>query len=157
MSFSERSGKSTVDRLAPPRLGQDVKNLIAASAKRELGMPDAPPLRGERSDLRPSVAVIRKRLNLSQREFAHRFGLSIKTIQHWEQSRTVPDRPAVVLLKTIEIAPDVVSQAVVALTRPLELNVPLPLTAQPAIGIPLRLRSPDVERSANDGAVKYAA
>jgi transcriptional regulator with XRE-family HTH domain len=50
-------------------------------------------------------------LGLSQAAFATRFHLSERTVQQWEQGRALPDRPARVLLRTIEISPDVVATA----------------------------------------------
>lgn len=58
------------------------------------------------------VRDLRKRLNLSQREFAERFGLPIGTIRDWEQGRRVPDRPAQVLLNVIDQTPDAVADAI---------------------------------------------
>ena len=49
---------------------------------------------------------MRKRLGLSQSQFADRFGLSIRTVQQWEQGRAEPDQPARVLLALINYAPD---------------------------------------------------
>jgi putative transcriptional regulator len=54
------------------------------------------------------VKALRTRLGLAQPEFAARFGLSVGTVRDWEQGRTQPDRPAQVLLRVIEAAPDVV-------------------------------------------------
>ena len=59
----------------------------------------------------PDVRLIREGLNLSQAAFATRFHLSERTIQQWEQGRALPDQPARVLLRTIEISPDVVATA----------------------------------------------
>jgi len=59
----------------------------------------------------PDVRAIREKLKLSQAEFARRFSLSQRTIQQWEQHRAVPDLPARVLLKTIQLAPDEVARA----------------------------------------------
>lgn len=100
-----------------PKLTREERNRIAAEARAELGI-EIGHLRFERADLRPNVKEIRQRLRLSQSEFARRFGLSVKTVQHWEQGRTRPDRPALVLLKTIEMASEVVEEAVAALARP---------------------------------------
>ncbi|MDR6671254.1 NadS family protein [Rhizobium sp. 1399] len=58
------------------------------------------------------VAAIRKRQKLSQAEFAKRYGLPTGTIKDWEQKRRQPDRAAVLLLKVIEKAPDMVAQAI---------------------------------------------
>ena len=54
------------------------------------------------------VKAIRQQLNLSQREFAQRFGFSLDTLQNWEQGRRFPDSTARVLLKVIEQHPDIV-------------------------------------------------
>lgn len=58
------------------------------------------------------VAAIRKRLRLSQAEFARRYGLPAGTIKDWEQNRRQPDRAAMLLLKVIEQAPDMVARAI---------------------------------------------
>lgn len=60
----------------------------------------------------PDVKKIRRKLNVSQSEFARRFHLNARTIQHWEQGRTVPDQPARVLLTLIEQAPKTIEKLV---------------------------------------------
>lgn len=55
------------------------------------------------------VAAIRKRLNLSQAEFARRYGLPLGTLRDWEQDRRSPDRAAVVLLSLIDRNPNMVA------------------------------------------------
>jgi putative transcriptional regulator len=62
----------------------------------------------------PSVRTIRRKLGLSQSEFARRFGFSVRTVQEWEQGRAVPDRPARILLRVIERSPRAVARAVAA-------------------------------------------
>ncbi|MEA2575504.1 MAG: putative transcriptional regulator [Chloroflexia bacterium] len=54
------------------------------------------------------VAAIRHRLGLSQRDFADRYGFSVRAVQEWEQNRRVPERSARILLKVIEKSPGVV-------------------------------------------------
>jgi putative transcriptional regulator len=54
----------------------------------------------------PEFTDLRQRLGLSQSQFADRFGLSIRTVQQWEQGRSQPDQPARVLLALISSAPD---------------------------------------------------
>jgi putative transcriptional regulator len=51
--------------------------------------------------------VIRKKLNLSQSGFAGLMGVSIRTIQDWEQGRRNPQGPAKSLLRIAEQHPDV--------------------------------------------------
>jgi len=61
----------------------------------------------------PNVRRLRERLGMTQAEFAKRFGLSRRTVEQWEQGRTVPDRPARILLAVIERDPRVVERAVI--------------------------------------------
>lgn len=57
------------------------------------------------------VRRIRERLDMSQREFAFRFGFSLATLRHWEQGQRVPDGAARVLLTVIERKPEAVQEA----------------------------------------------
>ena len=57
------------------------------------------------------IVVIRKRLKLSRRKFADRFGLDVRALQEWEQGRRVLDRAARVLLTVIDRDPDSVVRA----------------------------------------------
>ena len=54
--------------------------------------------------------VIRGRLKLSQSEFAGLMGVSLRTVQDWEQGRRKPSGPAVALLRIAEQKPDVFMQ-----------------------------------------------
>lgn len=51
--------------------------------------------------------VIRSKLNLSQSAFAGLLGVSMRTLQDWEQGRREPQGPAVALLRIAEQHPDV--------------------------------------------------
>jgi putative transcriptional regulator len=62
----------------------------------------------------PDVQAIRRKLGVSQSEFATRFGFSVRTVQEWEQGRALPDRPARILLRVIEKSPKTVERAVAA-------------------------------------------
>jgi putative transcriptional regulator len=57
------------------------------------------------------VRAIRDRLNLSQAEFAMRFGFSLRNVQNWEQRCRFPDGPARVFLKVIDRDPVAVEKA----------------------------------------------
>ena len=57
------------------------------------------------------IVALRKRMKLSRRKFADRFGLDARAIQDWEQGRRVPDRAARVLLTVIDHEPDAVTRA----------------------------------------------
>ena len=54
--------------------------------------------------------AIRAKLKLSQSAFAGLMGVSLRTIQDWEQGRRRPSGPAVALLRIAEQKPDVFMQ-----------------------------------------------
>lgn len=47
----------------------------------------------------PSVGEAREQVGLSQSEFARLLGVSVRTLQEWEQGRRIPSGPARMLLK----------------------------------------------------------
>jgi len=51
--------------------------------------------------------VIRSKLNLSQSAFAGMLGVSMRTLQDWEQGRRNPQGPAIALLRIAEQHPEV--------------------------------------------------
>ena len=60
---------------------------------------------------RLDVRAIRRRLGLSQVQFAARFGFSVETIRNYEQGHRAPTGPARSLLRVIASEPDVVTRA----------------------------------------------
>lgn len=54
------------------------------------------------------VRAVRRKLGLSQAQFASRFGFAPASIKNWEQGRTRPDGPARILLAVIARHPDAV-------------------------------------------------
>ena len=89
---------------------EDIARAVAEDA-------DAAPLLtdeqlAEAKTVRPvDIAATRRRLGLSQTEFAAWFGISPGTLRNWEQGRRVPEGPARVLLRVIEHAPEAVRRA----------------------------------------------
>lgn len=59
----------------------------------------------------PDVKAIRKRLGLTQADFAARFGFDVRSVENWEQGRRQPERPARAFLRVIEREPDAVLRA----------------------------------------------
>ena len=57
------------------------------------------------------VRTVRRRLKLSQTQFAARFGFAPASVRNWEQGRTRPDGPARVLLAVIAKHPEAVEDA----------------------------------------------
>jgi putative transcriptional regulator len=54
----------------------------------------------------PDVAALRVRFKLSQAKFATLLGISVDTLQNWEQNRRTPDGPAKVLLRVAAAHPE---------------------------------------------------
>jgi putative transcriptional regulator len=57
------------------------------------------------------VKALRERLGLTQNEFSGMIGVSIKTLQNWEQGRREPEGPARALLRVVEKEPQAVLSA----------------------------------------------
>lgn len=57
------------------------------------------------------VSKVRRKLGMSQSEFAARFGISPATLRNWEQGRRLPEGPARVLLAIIDREPEAVQRA----------------------------------------------
>ena len=57
------------------------------------------------------VKAIRQQLRKSQAEFACMIGVSVATLQNWEQGRRRPDGPAQALLKVAAVNPEAVAAA----------------------------------------------
>lgn len=56
-----------------------------------------------------SVVAVRAKTGLSQSEFAKRLGISLNTLQNWEQGRRQPTGPARVLLKIADKHPRILT------------------------------------------------
>ncbi len=84
-------------------------------------------LRGERAAAAqialdaPDVAAVRHEYGLSQAKFAALLGISVRTLQNWEQGRREPHGPARVLLRVAAKHPRAVLDAV-KLRGPRKLN-----------------------------------
>lgn len=60
---------------------------------------------------RINVFEVRKKLRLTQAQFADRYGISVSTVRDWEQNRRIPRGPALVLLTIIDRDPGAVQRA----------------------------------------------
>jgi len=80
-------------------------------------------LRGEKQPSRSfnldktDIQGIRERYKLSQTEFARLLGISLNTLQNWEQGRRIPQGPARVLLQVAEKHPEAVWDVVRPITE----------------------------------------
>ena len=75
------------------------------------GDPDAAPILTAAETGSAIARTVRKRLGLSQTEFAARFHLPVGTLRDWEQNRRRPDAPALAYLRVIAREPEVVARA----------------------------------------------
>lgn len=60
------------------------------------------------------IKAIRSQLHKSQSEFAMMIGVSVSTLQNWEQGRRTPEGPARALLKIAAVNPKAVEEALSA-------------------------------------------
>ena len=60
------------------------------------------------------VKAIRVKLDMTQEEFAGRFGFSVNTLRHWEQGSRQPEGPTRAYLIVIDRAPKAVQKALLA-------------------------------------------
>ena len=67
---------------------------------------------GRTFEVRPAdVQAIRRKLKCSQSEFALMIGVSVATLQNWEQGRRQPEGPARALLRVAAKNPAAVEEA----------------------------------------------
>lgn len=59
----------------------------------------------------PDIKNVRGKLNVSQNEFAIMIGVSVRTLQNWEQGRRKPEGPAKALLRIASRNPQAVLDA----------------------------------------------
>jgi putative transcriptional regulator len=88
---------------------KDFKNLVESIQEAGKLLPSR---RFEFSPL--DIKAIREKLHKSQAEFARMIGVSVSTLQNWEQGRRKPERPAKALLQVASKNP----KAVVAALSP---------------------------------------
>ena len=60
------------------------------------------------------VRHIREGFNMSQAQFARQFGFSVRTLQEWEQGRSVPSGVSKHFLLVLQKEPDAVRRALTA-------------------------------------------
>lgn len=62
----------------------------------------------------PDVSELRAEYGLSQEKFAALLGISVRTLQNWEQGRRAPQGPARVLLRVAAKHPEAILETVSA-------------------------------------------
>jgi putative transcriptional regulator len=100
----ERAIKETDWAAIDAMTDADIDRQIAAD-------PDVAPFLSDEEFAAARVRTVRRRLKLTQAEFAARFRVPLGTLRDWEQGRREPDAPALALLRIIEHDPDAAMRA----------------------------------------------
>ena len=113
----ENITRVTLDPNNPSKGNTDWKEVDAMTEEEihaaALSDPDAQPVTPEElEEFKPvtDVKAIREGMNLSQKEFASRFQLSLRTLQDWESGQLEPDPAAKALLRIIVHSPELVEK-----------------------------------------------
>ncbi|MFZ5834236.1 MAG: helix-turn-helix domain-containing protein [Pseudomonadota bacterium] len=86
---------------------------ILASARQALAFTEGEENHGCVTHIPDDIDVqnIRKKVQMSQSQFAKYFGVSVRTIQEWEQGRCVPSGASRAFLTVIDREPEAVRRA----------------------------------------------
>ena len=93
------------------RKGQKIIDGLAEAVEFARGNTAGAIVREVRVPRNVDVQAIRRKLGLSQREFALRFGFSLGNIRNWEQGHRGPEGSARALLTIIDKEPEAVERA----------------------------------------------
>ena len=107
----EREGKMTEERTGVGHEIETALGEILAHVRGEVALP----CRMMSAATTDRIVALRKRLKLSRRQFADRFGLDVRALQEWEQGRRVPDRAARVVLTLMDHDLDSIVRALVTM------------------------------------------
>lgn len=105
MPAKKKTTKTTKKQTAGQRM--------IASARRALAFAEGKPDHGCVVHVPDDIDVqrIRKRVHMSQSEFAGHFGVNLRTVQEWEQGRSQPSGASRAFLTVIAREPDAVRRA----------------------------------------------
>ncbi len=112
--YRELPGGREQEMPIPPPSRPMTEDEIHAAALRDPDNPPSsttPPGRWRRL---PRCFGIRRRLGLTQEQFAERFQIPVGTVRDWEQGRVEPDQAAKAYLKVIAHNPALVLEALAA-------------------------------------------
>lgn len=101
-----RSERRTIDRA---KIAAATEGEIRRQAIEDGEDPDAP---FEQFELVIPVHAVRRKLGMSQAQFARAFGIPIGTIRNWEQNRVKPDPAARALLTILYRQPEAALKAI---------------------------------------------
>jgi DNA-binding transcriptional regulator YiaG len=82
----------------PSELKKDLKDIFTAESPEKMKRFKTPTWHTDAA----RIKELRRKLKVSQKDFALGLGTHIKTVQHWEQTAMVPDLPRKVLALLFE-------------------------------------------------------
>lgn len=100
-----RSGRPVAER--PPTVGERIIEGLSEALAWSKG--EGVPVRVTQVQVpEVDVSAVRRRMGLSQTQFALKFGFPPATLRNWEQGRVRPDAPTRVFLAVIAKHPEIV-------------------------------------------------
>jgi putative transcriptional regulator len=101
--------KKQTKRPRPSGIGAVLKESLKEAVEWARGERELP-VRTYRPPAHVPVGPVRKRLGLTQENFARVFGLNVSTVRDWEQGRRHPEGAARTLLAIIARHPEIVQE-----------------------------------------------
>jgi putative transcriptional regulator len=93
------------------RLGDEIIEGLQGALEYSRGNTEGCRVHRVRIPERVDVRDVRDRLEMTQQEFADRFGFSVYSVRNWEQGRRQPEGPARILLTIIDREPEAALRA----------------------------------------------
>ena len=94
------------DDREPAAKGRVDLERVEATTERDIALQQAADDAEAMQEAARFAGRVRRRLGLSQAEFAQRIGVSVETIRNWEQGKRCPTGAAKALLKVLDKAPE---------------------------------------------------
>ena len=111
-----RTTRFKLNAKRPPKSDWRAFDAMSEADRHRAALADADALPATKAQLArarrvPTVRALRRKLNLTQQQFAARFHLPLGTVRDWQQGAHRPDKAAQVLLTIIAKDPDAVARA----------------------------------------------
>ncbi len=98
-------------KLAPGRVWEMTKDADGKIRRKQIAPETFRRKQARAWEVKTEAARIRHKINLTQQQFAESIGVSLATLRKWESGAAQPTGAARVLLKVVEIAPDIARRA----------------------------------------------
>lgn len=92
-------------------MNDDIPELTAQDFERSITRSQRQRIMAGAIDSGRDIVALRTFVGVTQREFAAALGISIRTLQGWEQDRRRPDGPALALLRIAARHPKIIREA----------------------------------------------